>query len=185
MDLYEIPGRAFLDTSSLNFILEYGENIFDGVSPPTNLKKRIIEDINAFYNIFLSGQRLLWQLAISPLTYSEIMRTQEPSKKYYLERWFTEVWDYWLGIFGKDKSLPSLVEAEYTKTKLLLSRILDILPDVNDRILICDAVIYKCDCFCTRDWKTLLKHRDSLASLPIKIVTPTEWWNLLEPYARL
>ena len=96
MDLYEIPGRAFLDTSSLNFILEYGENIFDGVSPPTNLKKRIIEDINAFYNIFLSGQRLLWQLAISPLTYSEVMRTQEPSQKYYLEGWFMEVWDYWL-----------------------------------------------------------------------------------------
>ena len=46
----------FLDTSSLNFILEYGEYIFDAVFPPTTLSKRIINDIKAFYNIFLTGK---------------------------------------------------------------------------------------------------------------------------------
>lgn len=55
MKFEKIPGRAFLDTNSLNFILKYGEYIFDGVIiPPKILSKRIIKDINSFYNIFLS-----------------------------------------------------------------------------------------------------------------------------------
>ena len=72
MNLKKVPGRAFLDTSSLNFILEYGEYIFDGLTPPGTLGKRIIEDIEAFYNIFLTGKRASWQLAISPFTYKEV-----------------------------------------------------------------------------------------------------------------
>ena len=86
MRLEEIPGRAFLDTSSLNFILEYGEYIFDGVAPPTTLSKRIINDIKAFYNVFLTGKRASWQLAISPFTYKEVIETQDATKKYYLEK---------------------------------------------------------------------------------------------------
>lgn len=68
---------------------------------------------------------------------------------------------------------------------MLASEVLDTLPGIEDRILICDAVVYRCDCFCTGDWNTILKYRDTLKTLPIKIVTPTEWWKLIEPYARL
>lgn len=53
MKFEKIPGRAFLDTTSLNFILKYGEYIFDGVIIPSKiLSNRIIKDINSFYNIF-------------------------------------------------------------------------------------------------------------------------------------
>ena len=44
----EVPRRVFLDTSSLNFILEYGEQIFDGIASPENSSGRIIEDIGPF-----------------------------------------------------------------------------------------------------------------------------------------
>jgi len=185
MNFEEIPGRAFLDTSSLNFILEHGECIFDAVTPLETLNRRIIEDIDAFYNIFFTGKRASWQLAISPFTYKEIISTQDATKSYYLENWFMEVWDYWLRIVEENNDLPSFIEAEHTKIKLLSSGILDILPDIEDRMLICDAVVYRCDCFCTRDWQTLLKHRHHLTSLPIKIITPTEWWNLIKPFAGL
>jgi len=180
-----IPGRVFLDTSSLNFILEHGECIFDGVQPSQNLSRRIFRDINAFYNMFFVGQRAVWQLAVSPFTYKEVIETQDPSKRYYLEHWFGEVWNYWLDIIKKDNNLPSFVEAENTKISLLSSGILDVLPDIEDRLLICDAIIYKCDCFCTRDWKTILRNRSHLKSLPVEIITPTEWWDMIEPYARL
>ena len=183
MSLKEIPGRAFLDTISLNFILEYGECIFDGLAPPETLNRRMIEDIDAFFNIFLTGKRASWQLAISPFTYREVENTQDVTKKHYLQNWFMEVWDYWLSILEDNDDLPSFVEAEQTKIKLLSSGILDILPDIEDKMLICDAVVYRCDCFCTRDWKTILRYRAKLASLPIKIITPTEWWNLIRPYA--
>lgn len=185
MNFEEIPGRAFLDTSSLNFILEYGEHIFDGVTPRETLSKRITEDIDAFYNIFLTGKRASWQLAISPFTYKEVISTQDSTKRYYLENWFMEVWHYWLGILEENDDLPSFIDAEHIKINLLSSGILDVLPDIEDRMLMCDAVVYRCDCFCTRDWSTILKYRDHLASLSIKVITPTEWWNLIKPSAGL
>jgi len=185
MGLLEIPGRAFLDTSSLNFILENGESIFDGVQPSGKLSKRALEDIDAFYNLWFTGSRAFWQLAVSPLTYQEISATQEPSKRYYLENWFNEVWSYWLETIDKNNDLPSLMESEKARIHILSSGILNDLHDVNDRILICDAIVYKCDCFCTRDWKTILRKRNLLKTLPIKIVTPTEWWSMIKPYASL
>jgi len=185
MRLKEIPRRVFLDTSSLNFILECGEYIFDGVTPPATLSKRIIKDIDAFYNIFLTGKRASWQLAISPFTYKEIIGTKDTTKKYYLENWFMEIWHYWLNILEQNNDLPSFIEAEHTRINLLSSGILDILPNIGDRILVCDAIVYRCDCFCTRDWKTILKYREHLKSLPIRIITPSEWWNLIRPYAGL
>ncbi|MHC4115515.1 MAG: hypothetical protein ACYSSL_09400 [Planctomycetota bacterium] len=181
----QIPGRAFLDTCSVNFILEYGEFIFDGVQPPSTLSKHILKDIHAFYNIFLTGSRAMWQLAISPFTYKEAMETKDPSKKYYLENWFSEVWSYWVETIRRNNDLPSFIEAETMRIQLLSSALFDVLPDIDDRILICDAIVYKCDCFCTRDWKTILRGREYLKCLPIRIITPSEWWQLIKPYGAL
>ena len=186
MKFEKIPGRAFLDTNSLNFILEYGEYIFDGVMiSPKISSNRIIKDIDSFYNIFFTGKRASWQLAISPFTFKEVIETQDATKKHYLENWFMEIWHYWLNILEENNDLPTFVQAENTRIELLSSGILDPLPDIEDRILICDAIVYRCDCFCTRDWRTILKYRTYLKSLPIKIITPSEWWDLIKPYARL
>ena len=185
MKFEDIPGRVFLDTSSLNFILEFGEYICDGITSPNSLSRHVIEDINAFYNIFLTGKRASWQLAISPFTYKEVKGTQDATKRYYLENWFVEVWHYWLNILEEDSNLPSFIEAECIRINLLSSGVLDVLPDLEDRMLLCDAIIYRCECFCTRDWRTILKYRGQLKSLPIKIIRPSEWWNLIKPYAGL
>ena len=112
MKLEEIAGRAFLDTSTLNFILENGEYIFDGVIPPNSLGIRQIQDIDAFINIFLTGKRASWQLAISPFTYKEVISTQDETKLHYLQNWFMQVWHYWLGILEQGNDLPSFIEAE-------------------------------------------------------------------------
>lgn len=185
MNSEKIPQRIFLDTSSLNFILDYGECIFDNLTPSEALDKRTVEDISAFRDIFSTGERAAWQIAVSPFTYREIIRTQHAQKQYYLKKWFMDVWDYWNSIIEENNDLPSFAEAEHAKIRLLSSGVLDILPDVEDRMLICDATVYRCDCFCTRDWRTILKHREHLISLPIKIITPAEWWNLVKPFAAL
>jgi len=150
--------RIFLDTCTFNFILDNGEFIFDGVPPPKEFNKRITEDIRAFYNLFFIQIRDSWQLAISHLTYKEIINTNNPKQKYHL---------------------PPPDERERIKLKLLNSGILDVIPDYNDKLLICDAISYHCDVFCTRDWKSILKHRANISSLPIQIITPLEWWNLI------
>jgi hypothetical protein len=181
----DIPGRAFLDTSVVNFILDYGEQIHDGGTIPPNVSDRVVEDIEALRGIFITGQRATWQFAISPFTYKEIISTDDPSRRHTLESWFFEIWHYWRDIIEQNNDLPDFLEAEAVRLELLASKILDVLPDVEDRILICDAVVYRCDCFCTRDWRSIVRHRDLLSGLSMKIVTPTEWWKLIKPYASL
>jgi len=185
MSLQEIPGRAFLDTSVVNFWLDYGQEISEGGVPPVGLSETDSEDVESLHGIYMTGQRANWQLAISPHTYQEVLNTVEPNRRYYLEQWFFEIWSYWQGIIRTNNDLPSFIEAEAIRVKTLSSGVLDVLPDIEDRVLILDALVYRCDVFCTRDRKTIIRHRDQLSPIGIPIVTPTEWWRLIEPYAGL
>jgi hypothetical protein len=67
----------------------------------------------------------------------------------------------------------------------LASGVLSVLPDIGDRNLICDAISNNCDTFCTRDKKTIISKREQLRNLPINIVSPTEWWELIKPWSGL
>jgi hypothetical protein len=185
MDLKDIPGRVFLDTCVVNFILDHGEEVHEGVAPLADAGERVVRDIEALYNIFFVGQRAMWQLAISPHTYQEIAGTQDPHRRYHLESWFGELWQYWRDIIHETDDLPTFIEAEDARVGVLASGVLDALPDLADRVLLCDAVVYRCELFCTRDWSTILKHRSELKELPLEIVTPAEWWQKIQPYARL
>lgn len=185
MKLENIPGRVFLDTSVVNFILDYGEQIHDNAAHPEGTSERDGRDIDALYNIFLTGARASWQLAISPYTYAEVIRTNDSLRRHYLESWFFEIWQYWWNILQQSNDLPSLLEAETQRVSLLASGHLDPLPDLEDRLLLCDAIVYRCDLFCTRDRKTILNRRLDLKPFPIEIVSPHEWWLRIRPYAGL
>ena len=169
----------------VNFMLDHGEQIYDGGSIPADANQRVARDIEAMSDIMFVGKRAMWQLAISPHTYQEIAATRDGGRRHRLDYWFEDLWQYWLGIIHENDDLPSFVEAEDTRLRLLGSGILDVLSDMADRVLVCDAVVYRCDVFCTRDWATILKHRDHLSELPLRIVTPVEWWSSIQPYARL
>ena len=185
MKQFNIPGRAFLDTSVINFILDFGEQIHDGIQPPDDLNDYQIKDIDALYNIFLTGKSASWQFAISPQVYHEVIKTNNPHKKKWLTNWFFEIWEYWREIINKNDDLPNFIEAENIRLKLLTSDMLVNLPDFYDKLLIIDAIVYNCDLFCTRDWKSILKHRDNLKDINIPILTPNEWWGKIKPYANI
>lgn len=185
MDITSLPGRVFLDTCVVNFILEYGEQIHDGADNPPAVSRYEAQDIDALHNIFLTGRRADWQLAVSPFTYYEIAHTADLSKQRQLSRWFVELWDHWVGIVDSDDSLPTFVEAERARATLLTGKTLEVLPDINDRILIVDAMVYRCDCFCTRDWTTVLRNRDKLEGLGMLILTPAELWAQIRLFAGL
>jgi len=179
------PRRVFLDTCVVNFILDYGECIHEAIQPDPSLAERVKTDIAALERVFSAAQRAFWQLAISPHTYREVVSTRDPARCHALQSWFFEIWTYWREFFHSDEGLPSFSEAEETRVSLLSSGVLDLLPDVTDRVLLIDAVVYGCNAFCTRDWSTVLKHRGELASLPLKIITPKEWWDSIHPWAGL
>ena len=174
-----------MDTCAVNFILDYGDSIHEFVPPPPDASERECTDIKAFQGIFATGQRAFWEFAISPHTYHEVVATRDFSKMRRLESWFFEIWGYWREFLHSSDNLPSFSEAEETRIELLSTGALDVLPDISDRILIIDAVLYRCDLFCTRDWKTILKHREDLMELPVKIATPKEWWDTISPSADL
>lgn len=98
MNFNNIPGRVFLDTCVVNFILDYGEQIHEGLQLPPGVNHRVAQDIEALYNIFFVGQRAMWQLAISPHTYQEIANTQNTHRRGQLEYWFKDLWQYWRDI---------------------------------------------------------------------------------------
>ena len=135
------------------------------------------DDIEALRAVFDTGQRAFWELAVSPHSYREVVATQDAARAHKLEQWFFEIWHYWSEFLRSSDDLPSLSEAEETRIAILSCGALDTIADMADRVLLCDAVIYKCDAFCTRDWKTLLRFRDDLRGLPLEIITPVEWWE--------
>ena len=183
--LEDLPGRVFLDTCVVNFILDYGEQIHENTPPPDDADDRVRQDIQALRDVFFVGNRAHWQLAISPHTWQEVRQTQDPRRRHSLESWFHEIWQYWCDVINQDDDLPSLIEAERLRVQLLSAGHLDALPDLPDRILICDAVAYRCELFCTRDWSTILRNRDFIGQLPLTIVSPVEWWARIRPYAGL
>src|SRR5271157_2648044 len=107
MELTDLPGRVFLDTSVVNFMLEFGEQIYDGANDPEGLDSYQIRDIDALYNIFLAGRRADWQVAVSPFTYYEISHTADGAKRRLLGQWFVELWDHWNGVIDNDPELTT------------------------------------------------------------------------------
>ena len=182
----KVPGRVFFDTSVVNFTLDFGEQICDGAPWPLDLPARIEQDIDALHNIFLTGRRAMWQFVTSRHTYEEVMRTSNPQRQSELYWWFSKLWQYWQTIADEASDLPSPEEAVDLHRRLFASGMLDILSEADDRALLCDAIACRCDAFCTRDWKTILRYRRELErKFQILILTPTEWWSLIVPYARL
>jgi hypothetical protein len=169
----------------VNLALDYGDQIHNGEDIPEGIPRRLRKDVDALIGVFATGQRAFWQMAVSPQTYREVTNTDDPHRRHYLEGWFAELWHCWREILVAMDNLPTFIEAEETRWSLLACGLLEVLPDPEDRVLICDAIVYRCDAFCTRDWRTILKHREALSELPLKILTPSEWWQEIKPWAAI
>jgi hypothetical protein len=181
----DLPGRIFLDTCTLNLILDNQEAIFDGECPLANLSTHSRADVMSLRGLFQTGQRASWQLAISPNSFTEILATRNRDRRDSLNCWFFEVWHSWREIVRQCSSLPTGLELEELRVQVLSSETLSNVPDLADRVLLSDAIAYRCDCFCTRDWNSLLRVRTQMHELPLKLLSPSEWWSAVKPYAAL
>jgi hypothetical protein len=174
----KIPENIFLDTSVVNFILNYGEQIHDGVAIPDNSTTWERRDIEALRDIWLTGQRTNWHLTISPTTIAEIQNTRNVEQLQALLGWASELWIY-------SKEGASKLNRHRQKDRNVKMTTLLLLSDAGDRKLIQEAIENGCDAFCTRDWKIILRIRDSLRDIPLLFVSPNEWWQRIAPYATL
>lgn len=171
-----IPGRIFLDTNIINLIAKWPEQIFENVSVPTGLDEQTANDVEALMHIFNTGQRADWQLVASAKTIEEVSRTTNERVRAALLGYATEVTDLQSEESRQGRDLGR---------RLNNSTLLGALPDQSDRELLGNAIGMGCDVFCTRDHKTIIRKRHLLPSLPVRIVTPVEWWQSIKPWAGL
>lgn len=172
---WKIPRRVFLDTCVVNMMLDHWEQLYDGVETPTDLSVDRAGELEGLCGICDTGARAMWQFTVSERTYRELSATSQDARRHELLRWFAELWHY-QSEFSRPKPLPRAQLVD-------LQRRLRVLPDVADRHLLLDAVRDQCQAFCTIDRRTIVKHRADLQGVPIQILTPSEWWAQIQPWA--
>jgi hypothetical protein len=84
--------------------------------------------------------------------------------------------EYALGFVNRDPSDEDGRFAADFGRRLVDTPFVAALPDVADRELIGNAIGFGCDAFCTRDRATIVSKRDQLRQVPLRIMTPAEWW---------
>ena len=178
----KVPRRIFLDTSVINFIVDHTELIFDGYYYDDNLTDRVMKDIFALHQIFQLAQRCPIEIAVSRTSFEEILQTNNGSKRSHLLSYCMEILHYFESLTRQEFGIPEM-ELKLIENFLMEKDFLRI-TDQNDRRLLLESLYYECDFFCTRDWRTILKHRKFITQIPIKIVTPWEWWEKIEDSIR-
>ncbi|WP_347269999.1 hypothetical protein [Rhizorhabdus histidinilytica] len=172
----EIPARVFLDTNVVNALVKFSSTIFEQQSLPDGLHQTAARDVQALMHVFRIGSRAHWNLVASHKTLEEIDRTPVKPLRYILT-------DYAIQIV--ETGTPAARHANELARRITGSTFFNVLPDHADRELLAHAIGLNCDVFCTSDRSTIVRYRDRLPKLPLRIMTPIEWWHHIRPWAAL
>ena len=171
-----IPGRIFLDTNVVNLIVKHAPVIFEMERRDSDLPISRRRDIEALAHIFAVGARANWTLRVAETTLDEINRTLHELLRRDLASYALEMLERDTDDSARGSSLGRRV-ADST----LFAR----LPDRADRELLGNAIGLGCDAFVTADVRTIVSRRHLLPTLPLRILTPTEWWAAVKPWGGL
>jgi len=176
-----LPQRVFLDSSTLQMLQDYGAQVWENESLPNNDRIHYVTDgpamIDALRRIFFVNQRALWQFALSDYSLREVAAKGDDR---YLQ-WAYDVLDHWRICLEESGPPSSIGQAIGNKLK---TTSFDYLGQ-GDRKLLLDAVTLECDAFLTCDRKLAKNNHHILAELGIMVVTPIQYWRILEPWANL
>ena len=185
MPLSQIPGRVFLDSSTLQTLQDYGEFIYDGAEITQNDRIWSIPDgfqnVEALRQIMLVGRRGSLQFALSRNSLQEVL---DRGRYGYLQ-WALEMLEYWESCLAsyEDGSSAFSRHGVALAAKLAGNRF-GYLSEKDAR-LIQDAVLLECDVFLTME-RRLPKNAAHLErELKIKVVQPVGYWHLLGPWIAL
>lgn len=183
--LLEVPGRLFLDSSTLQTLQDYGEFIYDGAEIPQDDRIWSIpdgfENVDALQQIMFVGKRMAFEFVISAHSLCEVV---DRGSHGYVQ-WAFEILDYWQRCLATyDQQSPpfsrhgAALAGKMTKRRFgYLSR--------KDAELIRDALILECEAFLTMD-KKLIKNAPHIdRALGLKVLAPLDYWKLLRPWAPL
>ena len=168
------PFRAiFLDTNIVRYLATLPGHFFDGgideheAAKLAGLSKRLVTDIDvlgALPDLFRRG-----------VPHALVLTREVVSELPDNARWYGEELLQWSRESG-------FVGVEVPRT--FLPRIAEIL-DSADRRLYLQAVALGCDAFLTTDYRTIVHRRAHLPRGATRVVTPTEYWEAMRPWAGL
>lgn len=184
-----LPGRLLLDTCILNLLQDEGAYIWEGEIPDELDEDNIDTELKALRFIFQINERAMFQFVISPLTIGELAAIRNFAERESRIRWALDVLDTWhITIWEtKDDTVRQrrTLSSELSELEGELREIPDLCRNPYDRLLLLETRIANCDAFLTIDIKTILRHKKKIQELGIRVLLPSEFWNLLKPFAGL
>lgn len=171
-----IPVRVFLDTSVVNLIIKHAQTIFDMHPQYMETSPSRARDVEALMHLFAVGARAHWTLRASAKTLEEVNQTACESTRDALASYVGEVME-----IATEESR----HGDDLGRRVIDSSLFQMLPDRSDRELLGNAIGLGCDAFVTADIRTIVRKRDRLPKLPIRILTPIEWWSRVKPWGGL
>jgi hypothetical protein len=172
----QIPKDVFLDTSVINLLVKHSETVFEQAAIPDGLPETRAHDIEALMHVFHVGVRASWTIRASSRSIAELEDTPDPDLR-------EDLLDY--GIALVEHANPDRQHAESLGRRLINAPFMTALRDEPDRELIGNAIGFGCDAFCTADRRSIVRKRERLKLLPLRIITPVEWWAHVKPWGRL
>lgn len=172
----DIPKRIFLDTNIVNLLVKQSECVFGQVPIPAHFDRTSALNIEALMHVFNVGARAYWDVLASSRTLEEIDQTPDADMRGALMGYAIEL--------VEPQSAETAYAAQFGR-RLKDAEFFSALPDTADRELIGNAIGLGCDAFCTGDQRTIVRKRERLPQLPLRILTPVEWWARVKPWAGL
>jgi len=178
-----LPRRLFLDSSTLQAVLQYGEFIFENVEPPATARGLQLpgfrDELEALQAILQVNQRAMLDVAISENSLREIADKQDAR---YLS-WALDVRDHWRTRIAEHEG-RAFTGADVGQAVRLDGGAFGYLS-AKDKALLKDALACESDAFLTMD-RRLARNAPALrAAVGIQVLRPVDYWAVLRPWAAL
>lgn len=189
-----LPGRLLMDTCVLNVLQDEGEYIFEGQLPTDVAEDDLNPDWVALRCILQVNERASFQFFVSPITFAELANEKDMLRSQRRLSWALDVLDVWLIMLEETSDRVAdggTVRHRFKLTKELqdlesqLMEIPDFRRDPLDRLLMVQYRMGNCDAFLTTDENTIWRRREKLKELGITVLRPSDFWELLKPWAAL
>jgi hypothetical protein len=171
-----LPRRVYLDTSTLQNLYDFGEEIFEGEPfEPLGRAARVqglTDEIRALRMIFMINERAMFEFVVTEASLREVVNRTHPG----YTQWVYDVLDAWL-IQSEHEEPPTAGTTFQNQRFGMIS--------VKDRRLLQEALDWRCDAFMTMERRLPTAAVFIKRETGLRVMRPMTYWNLLSRFARL